>query len=248
MEWFEWTMLTLIVAVAGVVRGCIGFGFSALVVASASLFLQPSQVVPMIAVLEIAASIQMVISTWRDAAWRILLWLLLAALVATPLGVYALVVLPADNIRLLLSILILLLSVLLATGWQYKGTTGPKSYFTLGLVSGVCNGAAGVGGLPVATFLTAMNLSMVQLRATLVVFFLLTDIILLSTASGHGLFDKSLLVTSVIMIAPMALGIFFGSKLFTVLPEKQLRRGVIGLLMFLSVIGIGRACVQLFGI
>ncbi|WP_271270599.1 sulfite exporter TauE/SafE family protein [Aliamphritea hakodatensis] len=246
MELIEWVMLTLIVGVAGVVRGCIGFGFSALVVASATLFLAPSQVVPMIAVLEIAASIQMVLSTWRDTAWRILSYLLIGTLIATPLGVYALVVMPADNIRLLLSAVILIMSVLLAVGWQYRGPTGPVPFFGLGLVSGVCNGAAGVGGLPVATFLTAMNLTMTELRATLVMFFLLTDIILLSTASGHGLLNEELVWQSLAMMVPMGIGIFFGSRLFRVLPEKKLRRGVICLLILLSAVGIIRAGIQAF--
>ncbi|WP_315980050.1 TSUP family transporter [Aliamphritea spongicola] len=99
-------------------------------------------------------------------------------------------------------------------------------FFGLGLVSGVCNGAAGVGGLPVATFLTAMNLTMTELRATLVMFFLLTDIILLSTASGHGLLNEELVWQSLAMMVPMGIGIFFGSRLFSVLPEKNCAVGL----------------------
>lgn len=132
----EWLLLTVIIAIAGVVRGCIGFGFSALVVASSTLFLDPTIVVPMLAILEIIASIHMAITTWRDAERKMLICLMIGATIATPLGVYVLVILPADSIRLLLSLMILALSCLLASGWQYRGLRGPATFFSLGLLSG----------------------------------------------------------------------------------------------------------------
>jgi len=242
----EWLFLTVIISLAGVIRGCIGFGFSALVIASSTLFLDPTTVVPMLAVLEIIASIHMAITTWRNVERKILFYLLIGATIATPLGVYALVILPADSIRLFLSLMILILSGLLACGWQYHGRRGPVTFFSLGLLSGLCNGAAAVGGLPVATFLTAMNMSMASFRATLVLFFFGIDIVFILSASGHGLYTQSLLIISVLMIVPMTLGVHFGGKLFTIVPEKRLRTGVIVLLMLLSIIGLIRAAIGLF--
>jgi uncharacterized membrane protein YfcA len=242
----EWLFLTVIILLAGVVRGCIGFGFSALVIASSTLFLDPTVVVPMLAVLEIIASIHMAITTWRDVDRKILTYLMIGATIATPLGVYALVILPADNIRLLLSLMILILSGLLAFGWQYRGRRGPVTFFLLGLLSGVCNGAAAVGGLPVATFLTAMNLSMASFRATLVLFFFGIDSIFILSASGHGLYTQPLLIMSALMIVPMTLGVHFGGKLFKIVPEDRLRSWVIGLLILLSVIGLTRVAIGYF--
>jgi uncharacterized membrane protein YfcA len=242
----EWLFLTIIISLAGVIRGCIGFGFSALVIASSTLFLDPTIVVPMMAVLEIIASIHMAITTWRDAERKILIYLLVGATIATPLGVYALVILPADSIRLLLSLMILILSGLLACGWQYRGRRGPGTFFFLGLLSGVCNGAAAVGGLPVATFLTAMKLNMASFRATLVLFFFGIDIVFILSASGHGLYTQSLIIMSVLMIIPMTLGVHLGGKLFTIVPEERLKTGVIGLLILLSLIGLTRAAIGLF--
>jgi uncharacterized membrane protein YfcA len=227
-------LLSFIVLCAGVVRGCIGFGFSALVVASGTLFIAPSIIVPMVVILEIVASLHMAASTWRQAAMKPLAYLLIGAAIATPLGVMALVALPAQDIRLLLSGLILLMSLLLLSGWQYKGRINIFSYFIMGLFSGVCNGAAAVGGLPVAVFLASMRLSMAQLRATLVLFFLATEVVFIVSALGHDLYNKSLFIQSAMMIVPMTLGIHYGSRLFKKLNEKTLKRGVIGLLLVLS--------------
>lgn len=246
MQIFDWILLSAIITMAGIIRGCIGFGFSALVVASGSLFLAPTIVVPMVAILEIVASIHMAASTWRDAAMKPLLYLLIGAALATPLGVLALVMLPADNIRLLLSLMIFVLSVLLLSGWQYKGKVSKFSYLTMGLFSGVCNGAAAVGGLPVATFLASVRLSMKELRATLVLFFFAADIIFILSASGHAIYNKSLVIQSALMVIPMAIGIQIGTVLFKRLNEKTLRRGVIALLLVLSVVGIVRGIYQSF--
>jgi len=237
---YQWLLLGFIVALAGVVRGCIGFGFSALVVASAALFIPPATIVPMVAILEIVASVHMAFSTWRQAAFRPLLYLLAGTAIATPLGVYALVLLSAADIRLLLSGLIFILSLLLLSGWQYRGVVTKSSYLSMGLFAGICNGASAVGGLPVATFLASVRLSMTQLRATLVLFFFAADLILILSATAHGLLQQSLVIYSVMMVLPMALGIQLGTVLFHKLNEKTLRLAVIALLLLLSLTGLVR--------
>lgn len=234
----EWILLSIVVFLAGIVRGCIGFGFSALVVVSATLFLEPVLVVPMLAFLEIAASLQMLLGSWRDTAFRVLLPLLAGTAVATPLGVMLLVVLEPDIVRLMISSMVLMLSLMLYRGWQYQGSQGPAVLSILGLGSGICNGTAAVGGLPVAVFLTASNIDIRTLRATLVMFFLATDIILLLSSAGHGIFSLSLLSQSAAMLLPMFIGIWLGSRLFKRLSEEILRRCVISLLMTLSLTGI----------
>ena len=240
MQWIDWALLSAIVMLAGIVRGCIGFGFSALVVACGVLFLPPATVVPLVAVLEIVASVQMAASTWRQIAVKPLVLLLIGTAIATPFGVMALVLMPADLIRLLLSAMILLLSLLLLSGWHYKGVVKTWHYVFMGLISGTCNGAAAVGGLPVATFLASIKLSMPVLRATLVMFFFVADIIFIISASGHSVYSESLIVLSAAMVLPMLIGIFFGTRLFHRLNEKLLRRGVIGLLLLLSFIGLSK--------
>ena len=60
---------------AAVVRGYSGFGFSLLAIISLSLLLPPAEIVPSIFMMEIAASLHLLPSVWRDIHWRALLWL-----------------------------------------------------------------------------------------------------------------------------------------------------------------------------
>jgi len=251
MELMHWLLLGVIVCFAGVIRGCIGFGFSALVVALASIFLNPKMIVPMVALLEIVASIHMATNVYKQVKWRPLLYLLLGTLITTPIGVFLLVYLPVQDIRLILSALIFILSMLLLSGWQYQGKVGMSSFLTMGAIAGGCNGAAGIGGLPVATFLSSIKINMAQIRATLVLYFFAADIIFIASVlvveqffvnvNSGGLYSSSLLFLSVLMVIPMTLGIVLGAKLFTTLNEKTLKRAVIIFLALLSIIGIVKA-------
>jgi uncharacterized membrane protein YfcA len=58
---------------AAVVRGYSGFGFSLLAVTSLSLLLPPTEIVPSIFIMEVAASLHLLPSVWRDIHWRALL-------------------------------------------------------------------------------------------------------------------------------------------------------------------------------
>ena len=61
---------------AAIVRGYSGFGFSLLAITALSLIFAPAQVIPAIFMLEIAASLHMLPSIWRDVHWRSLAVLL----------------------------------------------------------------------------------------------------------------------------------------------------------------------------
>jgi hypothetical protein len=87
-----WTLGTLLasalaIALAGVVRGLTGFGFSALAVSSLSLWLPPAQVVPPVLLLEVLASFWLLPSVWRDIHWNWMAWLVAGNVVGIPLGV-----------------------------------------------------------------------------------------------------------------------------------------------------------------
>lgn len=66
----EMFAVSIIVLAASVIRGYAGFGFSAIVVAGASLFLPTREVVPLVLLLEIIASLQMATQVWRHVNWR----------------------------------------------------------------------------------------------------------------------------------------------------------------------------------
>ena len=92
MEYLEWIGLSPIISiyailcifVSAVIRGYSGFGFSALTVSSLSFVLPPIEIIPLVFLLEIAASINMLPMVWKEVDWKILKWLILGNVVGTP--------------------------------------------------------------------------------------------------------------------------------------------------------------------
>ncbi|MGB1254093.1 MAG: TSUP family transporter, partial [Candidatus Promineifilaceae bacterium] len=89
----------LIITLAGVVRGCIGFGFSAIVVASTSFWLPPVAVVNLVVLLEIAASINMLPTVYKEVKRDLLIPLTVGSLLTTSLGTWFLATLSADVLQ-----------------------------------------------------------------------------------------------------------------------------------------------------
>jgi len=78
--------LTLIVIVAGIVRGFSGFALSALVMASAVVILPPVELIPICLILELAASLLMARGGWQEADRGTVLGLVIGSTIGVPIG------------------------------------------------------------------------------------------------------------------------------------------------------------------
>jgi len=238
---FELTYALVVVFLAAIIRGYTGFGFSALVVLGLSLWLAPAEVVPMVLLLEIVASIHMLPAVWRHIDWYRLGWLLLGSAFSIPLGVYLLASLPETEMRILISTLILAASILIGLGFSIRDGNGRGWILTAGLVSGAMTGAAATGGLAVVVFFLSTSLNPAVSRATLVALFLATDIYSASLAGSHGLVTVDTFVRGGLFLIPLFIGISLGSRQFGRSRVNSLRRLTLMLLIVLSVLGLLRA-------
>ena len=197
LPWLELNLLEsgwcfLVILTAAVIRGYSGFGFSALTVAGLTLILPPAEVIPIAFLLEIGASIHMLPLVWKDIDWKRLRWLTMGMLIATPIGVYLLSILPEIPTRWLVLSLIFIASLLLLKGYQLKeASSGKNLTFGVGLLSGWVNGTTAVGGLPVLLFLLSTSTGASISRASLVAFFFLSDITALASSGLNDLIEYS---------------------------------------------------------
>jgi len=230
---------------AAVVRGYSGFGFSLLAITSLSIFLPPTQIVPSIFVMEVAASLHLLPGAWRDIHWRALLWLTMGCLVGTPFGVYALAHVPAAPMTLALAVFVLIAAILLARGYALKSMPGPAATFTTGTASGVFNGGFGVGGPPVILFFFSSPAGAAVGRASMIAFFLITDITGLAWQGWNGLLSLATLWRALLFLPALAAGVWLGNRGFKNADAADFRRWVLRLLMLLAVLTGGRALAQL---
>ena len=226
--------------IAAVIRGYSGFGFSALTVTSLSLILPPAGVVPTAFLLEIAASMFMLPMVWRSIDWQKLNWLVLGILAGTPAGLLFLAEVPQDPVRFTISGFVLVACFLLWKNVRIRSEGGRIRLLVAGGFSGLVNGAAGIGGLPIVLFLLSGSIRAEVLRATLVAFLFCSDIYATLLSGSKNLLSNELLARSVLFLFPLVVGVAIGHRGFVKSSPESFRKFAIGLLILLSLAVIVR--------
>lgn len=232
-----------VVFAAAVIRGYSGFGASAIMVTSMTLVLPPAGVVPIAMLLEIIASLGLLKQIWKDVPWRSLGWLLAGAVLGMPAGFALLASLPADDMRVIISLLVLSASLLIWRGFRLSGQPKAGHTFGAGIVSGIANGTAAVGGLPVVLFFLSTTASAAMSRSTLIVYFMLGDAYGSGVAYLNGLVTLEVLQRTALFCIPLFLGVWIGNRHFLSTSPESFRRFTLILLIVLSVAGLLRAAI-----
>ena len=236
--------------VAFVVRGLSGFGSSMIGIGSLSLLLPPAQVVPAFLAIELLTTVNLLPGVWRQIDWRSLRWVIAGCALATPLGLLLLAGLDPNPMRLFVSACLLVIALLMLSGAAQRlaprQTPGPLGALLVGAASGVLNGAAGIGGPPAIVFYFATTGTAVS-RASLIAFFLFTDVYALAWAGGTGLLSTAAWPLIVLALPFSLLGIWLGQRGFQRLDDARLRRLIWGLLVGLGAVGVAGAVGRLVG-
>ena len=225
---------------AAIVRGYSGFGFSLLAVSALSLALPPAEVVPSLFILEVAASLHLLPSIWNDIHWRSIGPLLLGCLIATPFGIWLLANVPAPPMLLGLGVFVLVFTILLSQGFALKSMPGRAAAVATGAVSGLFNGAFSTGGPPVILFYFASPAGNIAGRASLIAYFLGTDIIALPLLAREGLITWAVVVRAAIFLPTLLIGVWIGSRGFKGADPAFFRKCVLAILALLALLTLSK--------
>jgi hypothetical protein len=182
---------------------------------------------------------------WRDIHWRALLWLSVGCLLGTPFGVYALAHAPAAPMTLGLAVVVLSAAILLARGYALRSLPGAAVTLATGTASGLLNGGFGIGGPPVILFFFSSPAGAAAGRASMIAFFLLTDVTGLAWQGWNGLLGLATLWRALLFLPVLAVGIWLGNRGFKNADPADFRRWVLRLLMLLAVLTGARALTQM---
>ncbi len=229
------------VMAAGYVRGYGGFGFSMITVAALSLFSAPAQVVPVVLLLEVTASLFLLPGVWRQVNWPILSWMLAGVAVGTPVGVWVLGNVSPAPLKMAVAVIIFTLALMLRQGFVVKRRLKRTETMVAGLSSGVLNGAAAIGGPPAILFFFSSPIAAAVSRASLIAFFLVSDILAAGVCTAAGLMTADHVGQALILAVPMAVGLFLGRLAFFRTPETVFKRRVLLYLMLLSLLTLVRS-------
>jgi len=209
----------------GLVRGFTGFGFAMVFMPLASIVLGPVVALGLIFCIDLPFALPLAARSAKQAEWREVLPLLVAATVTLPLGIWLLIWLDRQTMRWLLAALVMAAVALMASGWRYHGRPGVPLSLGVGALSGLCNGMASIGGMPLAVFwLGAQRNDRHKTRANLQSFFGLSTVV-----SGAILWLNGILTAaSALMALPLMLiygaGMWAGTHGFRLASEVAFRR------------------------
>lgn len=221
----------LATAVAGIMRGYSGFGTAVILAPVYSLLWGPRAGIPVMLLMELVVSVQLLPGAIKDADRRVVLPLGGAAAVATPLGAWVLLTADGEALRRFIGGFVLVFGLLLMSGWRYHGSRPLPLNLAVGTAAGLLKGATGMSGPPVILYLLAGLEEAKRHRANLILFFATIAIISVFPPLLGGLIDLPVLVRLAVLLPVMALSVPVGARLFRVVPDRMYRPFAMGVLL-----------------
>ncbi len=223
-----------IAAVGGILRGFAGTGNSMLMTPLYALIFGPVPTVAFIVLFDVAIAIPIMRHAFKLARWRIVLPLAIASWVTIPAGTWLLLYVDPDIIKKVMAAAVLTFSVVLLSGWRYRGNVSTPVTIGVGFLTGVSVGATALGGPIYNLYIlnspgdhhahrAALN-SLITLTATAV----LISLILNDAISALTLWQAA------VIFPVFATFIWVGSHLFRRANEQIFRRVILFVLMFMG--------------
>lgn len=229
----DWGLLAAVAAtaIAGVMRGYSGFGTAVILAPIYSLLWGPRAGIPVMLLMELLVSLQLLPGAIKDADRRVVLPLGGAAAVATPMGAWILLNADGEALRRFIGGFVLVFGLLLMSGWRYHGSRPLPLNLFVGTVAGLLKGSTGMSGPPVILYLLAGMEEAKRHRANLILFFATIAIISVVAPALGGLMDLAVLVRLAVLLPVMAVSVPIGARLFRVIPDRLYRPFAMGVLM-----------------
>ena len=236
----EFAILAVIVTLAGIVRGFSGFALSALVMAAGVMILPPIELIPICWSLELAASVLMARSGWKEADRGIVLGLVIGSVMGVPIGLAMLTSMSEETSKLIVLVMIITLAATQLANIRLPFLATKPGLYLSGIAAGIATGLASVGGMVVALYVLSQDAPAAKMRAALVLFLfvsLCTSIIFYLIS---GVMDGQAAARGASLAIFAAGGVFLGQKLFTDRLALYYRPFCLTLLMSLAGFGLIR--------
>ncbi len=235
----EGVWLVVLAAFAGgIVRGFTGFGTAMVYLPVAGLFLTPFEALTTLIVKDLIGPLIHVPRAFREGDSRDVVRLGLGAFFAVPMGVWVLTLVTPEGFRWGVSLIALVLLVLLASGFRYPGRLTAPLVYAAGALGGFLGGFVGLPGPPVIMLYLASTLPAPVVRANLMLYLILADVLMLAVIGWKGYLVHSALVLGALLIPPYMAGNWVGALLFRPEAEVGYRRVAYAIIAGSAVVGL----------
>jgi uncharacterized protein len=230
--------LVAAVFVAGLVRGFAGFGSAMIIMPVASSVLSPVEAVIFLICAELIGPLPNAPAAWRDGTPREVGLLVLGAVLALPIGVWALTSMDATLFGWTVSISVIVLLALTVSGWRLKGALTRRLIVLTGSIGGFMTGFAGIPGPPVIMLYMASSLPVKVIRANFLLYLVALDLLLLPLLWVLGLTNWPIVFLGLLVGIPNLIANILGARLFDPSAERIFRNVAYLIIAASAIIGL----------
>jgi uncharacterized protein len=242
-----WTIggIVAVIFCAALLRGFTGFGFAIAAVPLFSLIIAPRSAVPLAIMLQLCGGSIDLLHQRHNCHWPSLRWLIMGAIVGSPIGVLVLMSIPAPTVRLIISAICALAVAALGFGFALRTMPGGAATVLIGLSAGMFNGLAAMPGPPAVAYYMACPLRPKSIRASLLIFFAITSFAAAASLFITGLLETETALLTVGGLPIMFFGTWLGERLFEKSAGRMHRTISLLLLAVVAVLSGGNALMEL---
>jgi uncharacterized membrane protein YfcA len=224
----------LIIFLAALVRSTFGFGDAVLALPLLALLLGLTTATPLVTLLSFTLAVGILLTSWREVAFRAILPLVAAAAVGIPIGV--LVLTRVEGVWLLrgLGLFLIAFGLYRTLRPTLPKVEHPLLAVVLGFLGGVLGGAYGTNGPPAVLFGSLRRWPPETFRATMQGYFLITLAAILIGHALGGLWSAEVWRLYGLSLPLVAVAVVLGRALNRRIPTDRFVRAV-----DLTLIGLG---------
>jgi uncharacterized membrane protein YfcA len=230
--------IVAIVLVAGTVKVTLGVGFALIGTPLLLLVMDAHDVVGFIVPLILLQDLIILSQMWRRVPWRSAAILAVSAAIIAPFASLLHTVLNADELRVAISLTIIVAGGVLLSGVQFTFRNESRALVVAGAISGALFPLAGISGPPVALFLVNQRWEMTTMRAVLAAFLVVLETVTITSFVVGGVVDGQSLLLDAMMIPVLALAVLISTFLLRGIDSNRYRKAVTLVIVASAVLGL----------
>ncbi|WP_142830439.1 sulfite exporter TauE/SafE family protein [Planococcus soli] len=220
----------IIILIASILQTSTGFGFSILATPFLLLLFKPVEAIQINLILSLLISSALIMKIRKDIDFGILKRFVMGSFAGLPIGILLFLSLNLDGLKLGVSILILLLTVLLI--FKFRISQSKKTDLFIGGLSGSLTTSIGMPGPPILLYFSGTDTKKEVLRSTTLAFYLFIYFVSLMI---HMLFagtNSTVWLSSLWGVPLVAAGLYIGELLFGRINQHVFRIFTYAILLF----------------
>ena len=216
-------------------QGFTGWGGAMLMMPLITLVYPPAEALALLVVGGLIMSAQLYPGALKEVTWNSMRPLLLALIIFTPFGTVLLLYMDPHLVRRIIGIILIIVSTVILSGWEYRGKQNILSISLFGGVSGIINGFAGLGSSILAIYIVALPGRASVQRSNIIIASGVIIFTIMVVFALNGVMNWDLVIRGILLAPTQMIGAIIGARLFHYFPQEYFKKIT---LIIIAILGI----------